>query len=193
MKDVLDIISIVFASISLVLSLFVTWLTLLRIGTLQMTRPNIVAFVFEHNEPKIFLRTLLYSTAQRGQIVENMYLAVSQNKSSRAFTTWAHTQGEKDLVRGGMFVPQEGVVANHHFLLTGEEARYKFDAGEYTIEVYVELVGKKSPRSLFRLNITLNEREARTINNQDAGVIFDWEPNIGRYVSSLSNPHRSVG
>jgi len=44
-----------------------------------MTRPNIIAFVYEDSKPEIFLRCLLFSTARRGNIIENMYVIFSQN------------------------------------------------------------------------------------------------------------------
>ena len=70
-------ISIYISVLSLCISLTTAWLTLFRRGRLLMTRPNIVFFGFDDvpkTTAKIFLRTLLYSTAVRGQVVEGMFV-----------------------------------------------------------------------------------------------------------------------
>jgi hypothetical protein len=49
--------------VSLLVSMTVAWLTLMRRGTLHMTQPVQIAFVFEDGRAKVFLRTLLYATS----------------------------------------------------------------------------------------------------------------------------------
>jgi hypothetical protein len=62
------------SAISLGLSVTVAWLTLLRRGNLGMTQAMLIGFLHEADEPKIFLRALLYATGKRGHIVEALYL-----------------------------------------------------------------------------------------------------------------------
>lgn len=58
---------------------------------------------------KIYLRTLLYSTAKRGQVLESLHISLQRNESKQNFNIWVY--GEKgNLKRGsGLFVAQEGV------------------------------------------------------------------------------------
>jgi hypothetical protein len=41
--------------VSLVLSVTVAWLTLFRRGSLGMTQPMLIGFLYENEQPKIFL------------------------------------------------------------------------------------------------------------------------------------------
>jgi hypothetical protein len=80
-----DPISLAVSGTSILISGTVAWLTLLRRGRVQMTKPTIVCFGTvsgdQKNIPKVFLRTLLYCTAKRGIIVENMFTNVHHDNS----------------------------------------------------------------------------------------------------------------
>ena len=78
--------SLVIAIVSLCISVLTAWLTLLRRGRLPMTKPAMVFFGFDdvpRTTAKIFLRTLLYSTAARGQVVEGMFAKLKHNAANR--------------------------------------------------------------------------------------------------------------
>jgi hypothetical protein len=78
----LEIIAIVIAILSLFLSVVTAWLTLLRKGTVRMTKPTMFFFGYDpEGMAKVFLRTLLYSTSKRNHVVESMFVKL---KSGRA-------------------------------------------------------------------------------------------------------------
>ena len=82
-----------------------------------MTRPTIVAFAFEGPTPKVFLRFLLYSTAQRGNVIESMYVVVVQGGKRLLYSFWGYGDSQASLVRGsGLFVSREGIAINHYFV-----------------------------------------------------------------------------
>src|SRR5437588_12626809 len=59
--------------LALLVSGITAWLTFFRKGELVMTQPTVVFFGpdgsrFDSDKNKIYLRTLLYSTAKRGQV-----------------------------------------------------------------------------------------------------------------------------
>src|SRR5690349_21176602 len=98
---------------ALVVSGVTAWLTFFRRGALVMTQPTVVYFGPDGRQHdgknKVYLRTLLYSTAKRGQVVESLHVALQRHESKQNFSVWVY--GDKgDLKRGsGIFVPQEGV------------------------------------------------------------------------------------
>ena len=103
-----------------------------------MTRPTIICFLGQNggDNPKIFIRTLLYSTADLGQYVQDMFIKVQTNEFSQNFNIWAY--GDKDIVRGsGLFVNKAGVSCYHHFLLPNEVGKFIFAPGQYKIEIFV--------------------------------------------------------
>lgn len=70
-------ISLIISIVALAISGATFWLTRLKKGIVKMTRPTIIFFGPDgggerHN--KVFIRTLLYSTSDRGQYVQNMFI-----------------------------------------------------------------------------------------------------------------------
>jgi hypothetical protein len=62
--------------------------------------------------PKVYLRTLLFSTSKRGRVVESMHVALSRNEMHQNFNIWVYGEREK-LVRGsGLFIGETGIAAN---------------------------------------------------------------------------------
>lgn len=113
-----EIVTAAIAVVSRGVSILTAWLTLFRRGRLRMTRPNIIAFAFDASTPEVFLRFLLCSSAERGIVIENMYVAVSQRQKERTYSFWGYGDTAASLVRaGGLFVGREGVAVNHHFVL----------------------------------------------------------------------------
>jgi len=130
--------------ISLIISGITFWLTKIRKGTLKMTRPSIICFLGQNrtDEPKVFIRTLLYSTSDQGQHIQNMFARISVGEKSQDFNIWAY--GDNGLVRGsGLFVSKTGVSIYHHFLLPKNE-KWEFIDGNYKIELFAETVAKKN-------------------------------------------------
>lgn len=92
-----------------------------------MTRPTVVFFGpdgrrgdGEAPRLKVFLRTLLYSTARRGQTLESMHVNLRRAESTQNFSIWVY--GDDRLARGsGLYVGHDGVACNHHFLLPEDD------------------------------------------------------------------------
>jgi hypothetical protein len=76
-------------------------------GGLKMTKPTIVFFGYDmapRATPKVFLRTLLYSTANRGQIVEGMFAKVRRGGGEQIFGFWGYGETEKLTAGSGSHV-----------------------------------------------------------------------------------------
>ena len=92
-----DPLSITVSVVALAVSSVTAWLTLFRRGTVKMTQPTVIFFGPDtprlHNEPalpKIYLRTLLFSTAKRGRVIESMHVALSRNETHQNFNIWVY-------------------------------------------------------------------------------------------------------
>jgi len=148
-----------------------------------MTQPTTIYFGADASDslsPKIYLRTLLYSTAKRGQIIESMFVKLRRGESIQTFNIWVY--GEDSLARGsGLYVGEDGVTCNHHFLLPADGTTFHFLPGEYKIEVYVSLVGARQPRLLYVTSLPISEQLAKQLQDKDNGVYFDWGPDSGHY------------
>jgi len=179
---------IIISIFALLVSLITFWLTRIRRGTIKMTRPSVIFFGKDgggSEAAKVFLRTLLYSPADKGQYIEGMYVKLTKGDVGTTFNIW--TYGEKgQLKRGsGLFVGHQGVEADHHFLLP-RHAKLDFKEGEYSLEVYVELVNKK-PKRIFSQTLVVSKKEAKALRPIHAGLYFDWLPDDQAYHTYLED------
>jgi len=146
-----------------------------------MTRPSIICILGQNgnDDPKIFIRTLLYTTAEQGQYIQNMFVRIHRAETIQNFNVWAY--GDNGLVRGsGLFASKTGISVYHHFLLPKNE-QWFFVAGEYRLEVYAETVNGAT-KKLFEQILFLTNEQASDIK-QGKAIYFDWAPNTGQYLS----------
>jgi hypothetical protein len=185
-------ISLVVSVLALALSALTAWLTLLRKGTVRMTRPTVIFFGPDGGPPskdlplKVFLRTLLYSTSKRGRILESMWVCLRRGETSQNFNIWTYGE-KKQLSRGsGLFVPESGVASNHHFLLPADGTSFHFLAGKYTVQVFASLVGQSRSVLLHVAHLEVSPEQAEVLKkNGNPGLYFDWGPEAGKYHASM--------
>ncbi|AZI37884.1 hypothetical protein NT2_13_00750 [Caenibius tardaugens NBRC 16725] len=171
----MDYVSIPISIISLAISLGTFWLAFLDRGRLAMTKPTIVFFGYDtvpKPTPKVFLRTLLYSTATRGQVVEGMYAVVRHCNAERVFSFWGYGETEKLSPGSGLHVSRTGLAVNHHFVLSVHEDAYQFEPGNYEIDVIADVVGQTKPVKLSTICLTLNTDHVAALAKHN-GVLFE--------------------
>lgn len=178
---VTSVVSLVIACLSLTISATTVWLSLLRAGTVKMTKPTSIAFLDSRGSdgPKVYLRTLLYSTARRGHVVESMFVRLRRGETHQTFNVWVY--GEKDLARGsGLYVGHEGLTFNHHFVLPKDGTKFEFLAGDYLLEIFATPINH-SPLCLAQVQLHLSEQQAEALKDKHSAVFFDWGPDSGKY------------
>ncbi len=152
-----------------------------------MTKPTVIFFGPDgpgKELNKIFIRTLLYSTSDRGQYIENMYIKLSRGETIQNFNIWVYGD-QNNLARGsGLFISKHGLAANHHFLLPNDGSNFIFKQGDYKLEVYAELVNDK-PRKIYTQDLAVSDTQAEGLLNKEAGIYFDWAPNAQSYQSHI--------
>ncbi len=188
------------ATLSLVVSIaalaasgITAWLALLRRGTVKMTQPTVIYFGpdggFRERPPlKVFLRTLLYATGKRGCIVESMFLRLQRSETSQNFNIWVYGD-TGDLHRGsGLAVPDNGIAADHHFILPSDGTPFQFLPGAYKLDVFATLVGGRASSLLYTVELELSADHASALQKPHHGVYFDWGPDARRYHAHV-RPH----
>lgn len=153
-----------------------------------MTTPTLVFFGYDtvpRLTPKVYLRTLLYSTSARGKVIEGMYVKLSRDGQEQVFSFWGYGETNKLSPGSGLYVGQTGVAANHHFVLSMNHPGYAFVAGNYTITVFAQVVGWKSAVELAAIHIRLSEELAAVLAAKN-GVLFERSPNDQSYVGHAS-------
>ncbi len=184
----MDFVTIILSIIALSISGLTFWYTRIKVGEVKMTRPTIIFFGpdgsgSEHQ--KVFIRTLLYSTSDKGKYIQNMYIRLLRGESIQNFNVWVYDSN--GLVRGsGLFVNKNGIASNHHFLLPKDGLNYNFQSGEYKLQVFVESVNEK-PRKIFEQKLVLTQQQVDEMNLKCAGVFYDWAPNTQSYSSHVDS------
>lgn len=180
--------SFAISCLALFVSAITAWLTFFRVGTVKMTKPTVVYFGVEAARtdketpiPKVYLRTLLFSTSRRGRVIESMHVALSRHETLQNFNIWVY--GDDRLVRGsGLFVGETGVAANHHFLAPNDSCSFRFVEGRYKLEVFARLLGDKHHQRLFTQVFEATRELANALEDPKAGLYFDWGPDSSRYL-----------
>lgn len=187
-----DPIAISVSILALAVSAVTAWLTLFRRGTIKMTQPTIIYFGFDlprgedAAKAKVYFRTLLFSTSKRGRIIESMHIAISRAESKQNFNIWVHGKRE-ELVRGsGLFVGENGVAANHHFLLPEDGGSFAWLPGAYQVQVYARLLGDRVPRLLFSQRLEITHGTSAELKDPRAGVYFDWASDASQYSAHVA-------
>lgn len=181
----------IISALALAVSLITAYLTLFRRGTIRMTQPTIIFFgpdggprELDQASNKVFLRTLLYATSKRGRIIECMFVKIRRGETAQNFNIWAY--GDNSLARGsGLFVGENGVACNHHFLLPRDGVSYRFQGGDYEVEVIAKLAGDKRHIKLLTVQLKLPDSLASQLVDTRAGVYFDWGPDSQQYHSHV--------
>jgi hypothetical protein len=181
--------SVAISILALIVSGITAWLIFFRKGQLLMTQPTVIFFgpdgsKYDEVKNKVYLRTLLYSSAKRGQVIESMHISLSRNETKQNFNIWVYGENG-NLMRGsGLFIPQEGVAFNHHFLLPADGANFQFKAGSYKLIVFATLVGSQNPIELTSINLQITEFQASQLSSTpNTGIYFDWGPDQQNYHS----------
>lgn len=183
--------SLATAILALFISALTAWLTFFNRGVVKMTQPTTVYFGPARDGPlQVYLRTLLYATSKRGRIIESMFVRIRRGETAQNFNVWVYRE-DGALTRGsGLFIPDNGVVTNHHFLLPLDGTRFEFLAGTYVLEAFASVVGEKSARLLKSIRLTVSSDEASALLNPPMGLYFDWSPDAEDYQSHLKMPDR---
>jgi hypothetical protein len=189
-----DPLSFTIATLSLVVSLRVAWLTLLKPGELKMVRPSLIAFASAHGTdgPKVWLRSLLYCTSRRGLVVESLFVRLTRGETRQNFTFWACGERGSVMSGCGLFVGHDGVAQNHHFVLPMDGTSFSFQPGDYTLEVIGHVVNESAPVVLATIRLSLSEAHAKMLRGDGEHVYFDWLPDSNRYTPHVVPKRRAL-
>ena len=172
-----------------IISIVTFYLTRIKKGTIKMTRPTTIYFggdgsINEKKNNKVYLKTLLFNNSDRGRIIQNMYVRLQRGESIQVFNIWVHDSTGK-LARGsGLFVDKRGLDASHHFFLPKNNQQFAFLSGDYTLEVYVEILNEK-PTKIFEQKLTVTKDQEEKLKDNITGLYYDWATNDQTYFAHI--------
>jgi hypothetical protein len=185
---VLSIIAIFLSTIGVFISSITFWILYLHKGTVKITKPRLISLGYERHDdcrtPKVFIRSLLYSTSHKGTVVENMRVKVSGCNNSEDFGLWAYGV-EKLLVGSGLFISKEGKDYNHHFVPIAFSSDFEFSAGEIKLEIYASIARHKKDKLLYSITLLLTKEHEDSFNDGEM-IIFNWNSALNKYEACVS-------
>lgn len=191
-----DVVTTLISVLSLCLSAYAFWVVQFRHGKLKMTQPTLLCLKRESPSmrPKIFLRTLLFTTGPKGRVIENMFLKVHQNHGMYLFGFWGHTEGGKLTLGSGLFVGPTGTASDHHFNPRADVAdpNFIYVDGDYVIEVFATVIGQK-PEKLAELTFSIDTvQAAEVIQIPKRELYLLWNPETSCYEGQVRHDEGSM-
>jgi hypothetical protein len=176
----------VIAVVSLLLSLTVAYMTLLRKGNLHMTVPVQISFQSANGRrPEVILKTFLYATGKRGYVIESLYLEVQRGARSHLFSSWSYRQNGQLTPASGLRVDDDGVISDNHFFETDKRERFYFEQGKYEIRVYARVANRHAARVLHTVQLGVSDEQASQMHIRNSAMVYTFDPQKMEYVSSL--------
>lgn len=170
--------------LALVVAILTAWFSLFYRGKVRMTLPSMVAFGYDDRggndgfNAKVMIRCLVFSTGERGQVIETLFAELHGENSDNTFTVWGIDTDTKLVRGGGLWVGKTGVTAWHHFVASND---FQFEADAYTVEIFARVHGSKDPIRLQTLALSLPTEHAPTRHDGTEQVWFDREPQSGDF------------
>jgi hypothetical protein len=175
-----DYATIIISSIALIISAFNLWLTVLRRGKIRMVHPPLITFTRDGpgGPQKVVLRSLLFSTGNRGNLVESMYVILSKDGKRWEYPIWncAENSPNSAVPGGGLFIGRDGASYYQHFLSLDGEACVSFEPGLYHLEVFATVLGRRRPHLLRAVDLYVPELVSPT-----QSLRYDWNPVSKKY------------
>lgn len=175
--------ALIISALALTTSVVTAWFTLRR-GSIKMTRPSQIHFALLPG-PQILIRTLLFSTAKRGRVIESMHVTLQNDETRQNFNIWV--SGEEKLSRAsGLYVGESGVVISHYFMVPHDQKHTGFAAGTYRLEVFAKLVDEDRSRSMWSQTLHITNEQGIALKEVPCGIYFDWGQEAEKYISHVA-------
>ena len=101
------------------------------------------------------------------------------------FSGWFYGETNKLSVGGGLFVGEDGLAANHHFVLSPDQRNFAFQPGNYNVQLHGNVVGRKRTLLLFEADLTVTAEEAEGLKSIESGLHFNWGPESQKYYAHI--------
>lgn len=160
---------------------------------IRMTVPSMVAFAYDGRgvrgelDPKVMVRTLLFSTGAQGHAIETLFLRLRRGGSEHVFPVWGVATDKLDR-GGGLFVGKNGVTAWHHFVVSLGPARdFEFSTGTYELEIWARTDGLNGAVKLWAAELYLPANVSPSRHDGSEQVWFNRDPESGGFLARLES------
>jgi hypothetical protein len=181
-----DTMAISIAIAALIVSIGNLWLSQLWKGQVFLTQPTIFFFGWDNREggvsPKIMFRTALFSSGNKGRVLESMHLNVKTEDGQFEFPVWGY-QADTAMVKGsGLFVGTGGISVNHHFNPLNDEDAFAYTGKSYEIEIWAKVFNVKKDKLLGIYKLGLEDPNLQSkLAHFESGVLWNWSPSTRAY------------
>lgn len=175
--------------LALLVSVVTACITFYR-GSVRITAPSMVVLGYDERgsrdgfDPKVMVRCLVFSTGERGRVVETLYARLQNDTSDKVFPVWGVDADSKLVRGGGLWIGKTGVTAWHHFVATTD---FQFQPGTYKLEVFARVHGSNHPKKLWSAVLSLPAECAPSRHDGREQVWFDREPQTGDLLPRLES------
>ncbi|MBS1994119.1 MAG: hypothetical protein JSS83_26595 [Cyanobacteria bacterium SZAS LIN-3] len=174
------------STMAFVLSVFTAWFGMFHRGRLCMIRPSAIVLMHDReNRPRLFVRSLLYSTGNRGRVIRSLYLTLRRGETVQTFSIFDGGLHHTLKDGAGLIVFPSGAYLSHIFK-TNESTSFEFWSGAYKIEILAEVVDLDAPVHLFETNLIITKSQASALQENGTSLFFEWGPGFYTYHSYIN-------
>jgi hypothetical protein len=174
-----------------VVALLVSFLTFYYVrvdkGMVRMTQPSLI--YLQSTDSNIQMATvvfaaLIYSTADRGHYVEDIFVRLERDESSQNFSGCKY-EDHGALREPGFYVDRNGLAGRYHFWAPGYDGPYSILPGEYTLHVVVKCVGEDE-MEIGEERLSLSKDLCQAMKERKTGVCFTWSAGGQKYIGHIA-------
>ena len=96
-----DPITLAISVLALAISIYTAWLTFFNRGKVDMTSPSMVVFGYDNRgskegfDPKIMVRCFVFTSGERGQVIETLFARLYSKTVNELFPIWGVNADDK--------------------------------------------------------------------------------------------------
>lgn len=115
-----------------------------------------------------------------------MYLKVQRAEVIQIFNIWAYTADERIIRGSALFAGKEGVALYHYFLLPIGDSGFEFKQGSYQIDIFAELINKKTIK-IYSQELIVDDIQEQALSTIDNVLYFNWNSGIQSYQTHIDS------
>jgi hypothetical protein len=189
-----DIITFTISIFALIISLFSIYLTFFNRGHIQMTLPSMIAFGYDLEpngiRPKIIMRSHIFSTGERGQVIEAIWAELHYKEKVEIFPFWGLNSDDKLVLGGGEWIGKTGKTAWHNF---STDSKFRFMPEIfYTLQIFARIHGHHQPQILWSTQISIPNNCAIKHCDGSEQIWFTLEPQTCIFKPRLESRKQTV-
>jgi len=179
---------IILSTTAIVISLLTFGLIYFWGGRLKFTKPSQIQFFYiddKQEVPATYVRLYTHSSGLAGKLIENLYLEIKKDETSKNFGSWMANTGSGYRALSGLKVMRDGVSLDNVFQSPQDKTAF-FQAGNYQLNLFCREANKSHSKSIWLGKFSLVKDQVQSLNSGKI-IIFTISTDGSSYIASTQD------